>query len=110
VLTKSTVDLLDGGIISLFTHWQVYVLVAVSSIGLVVNQSAFQAGHVAASLPVIAVANPTLSAALGVVLFGETMGAQGGLEWAVVVGAALIAITGTVALAQSPLVTHSAER
>jgi len=106
VLTKSTVDLLDGGIVEVFTHWQLYVLVAVSIIGLIVNQSAFQAGHVAASLPVIAVANPALSAFLGVVLFGETIGAQGVLEWIVVLVAIAAAVLGTVALAQSPLVTH----
>src|SRR3954447_23785126 len=34
VLTKSTVDLLDQGVGSLFSHWQLYVLLAASAVGL----------------------------------------------------------------------------
>ena len=111
VLTKATVDLLaDGdGVFSVLAHWQPYALVTVSIAGLILNQSAFQAGHVAASLPVIAVANPVLSATLGVALFGETLGAQSPLEWAVTAGAIVMMVLGTVRLASSPLVAHEVE-
>jgi len=109
VLTKAAVDLLDDGVGALLSHWQLYVLVGVSIVGLVLNQSAFQAGHVAASLPVIAVANPVLSCTFGVLLFGETLGAQGGLEWTVTVVSIVAMIVGTILLAQSPLVSHEAE-
>ena len=60
VLTKATVDLFDDGVLQVLGHWQLYVLLAVSAVGLLLNQSAFQAGHVAASLPAIAVTNPVL--------------------------------------------------
>lgn len=109
VLTKATVDLFGDGALSVLGHWQPYVLVIVSIVGLVLNQSAFQAGHVAASLPVIAVTNPVLSATLGVLLFGETLGAQSPLEWVVTAGAIATMVLGTIGLASSPLVAHGVE-
>ena len=105
MLTKATVDLFGddfGSIIGIFLHWQPYALAIVSVAGLILNQSAFQAGHVAASLPVISVANPVLSSTFGVVLFGEMLGAHGVFEWTVTVVAIVTMIAGTVLLAQSP--------
>lgn len=112
VLTKATVDLFgDGvdGILDVLPHWQPYALVTVSIVGLVLNQSAFQAGHVAASLPVIAVANPVLASTFGVVLFGETLGADGAAAWTVTALAIVAMLVGTIRLAQSPLVAHEVE-
>ncbi len=109
VLTKATVDLLDGDVLELLAHWQLYALVVVSVAGLVLNQSAFQAGHVGASLPVIAVVNPVLSATLGVVLFGERFGATGVLAWGATGAAVVIMVIGTIRLASSPLVVHQLE-
>jgi drug/metabolite transporter (DMT)-like permease len=107
VLTKATVDLFDDGVIDAFSHWQPYALVAVSIAGLIINQSAFQAGHLAASLPAIAVTNPVLSAVLGVALFGERFGASGTLEVIATALAVVAMVIGTIRLARSPLVTHA---
>jgi drug/metabolite transporter (DMT)-like permease len=110
VLTKSTVDLFGtgfDGIVAVLGHWQPYALVIVSIAGLVLNQSAFQAGHVAASLPVISVANPVLSSAMGVALFGEHLGAHGVLPLTVTVLAIATMAVGTMRLASSPLVTQA---
>lgn len=104
VLTKATVDLFDQGVLDTFTHWQPYALVTVSVAGLVVNQSAFQAGHLAASLPAIAVTNPVLSAGLGVALFGERFGASSALEVTATVLAVVLMIGATLRLARSPIV------
>ena len=109
VLTKATVDLFQDGVLESLGHWQPYALVTVSIAGLVLNQSAFQAGHVAASLPVISVANPVLSSTFGVLLFGERLGASGALEWTVTVLAMVAMFVGTIRLARSPLVTHELE-
>jgi drug/metabolite transporter (DMT)-like permease len=110
VLTKATVDLFQGDdLLAILGHWQVYALVTVSIAGLILNQSAFQAGHVAASLPVIAVANPVLSSTLGILLFGEAFGAQGVLEWAITAAAVGAMVVGTIRLSQSPLVTHEVD-
>jgi drug/metabolite transporter (DMT)-like permease len=112
VLTKATVDLFgDGidGVLGVLGHWEPYALITVSIAGLILNQSAFQAGHVAASLPVIAVANPVLSCTFGVVLFGETLGAHGPLAWTVTALSIVAMTAGTILLAQSPLVAHEVE-
>jgi drug/metabolite transporter (DMT)-like permease len=106
VLTKATVDLLDDGIGALFTHWQLYVLLAVSFVGLLLNQSAFQAGHVAASLPAISVVNPFLASIFGITMFGEHLDAHGPLAVSVTVIAIAAMIIGTITLARSPLVAH----
>jgi drug/metabolite transporter (DMT)-like permease len=108
-LTKSTLDVLDQGVLELFTHWQPYALVAAGFVGFLLNQSAFQAGHLAASLPAMAVTDPVVGCCIGVMLFGETLGATGAV--AVVATAVSIAVmaVATVSLARSPLVTHSGE-
>jgi drug/metabolite transporter (DMT)-like permease len=108
VLTKATVDLFRNGVLETLNHWQPYALITVSIAGLLLNQSAFQAGHVAASLPVISVANPVLASTFGVVLFGETLGANGAFEWTMTVLAICAMFIGTIRLASSPLVQHEA--
>jgi hypothetical protein len=109
VLTKTTVDLFGDGLdgtLRVLQHWPPYALVVVSIAALILNQSAFQAGHVAASLPAIAVVNPVASATLGVLLFGEQLGAHGVFEIGVTALAAVMTVVGTLALATSPVVAH----
>jgi drug/metabolite transporter (DMT)-like permease len=109
VLTKATVDLVGDGVFALLGHWQLYALLAASLVGLLLNQSAFQAGHVAASLPAIAVANPVLSSAFAITMFGEHLDASGPLAVTVTAVSIVAMAVGTVALARSPLVTHEDE-
>ena len=106
VLTKATVDLFDDGVLEVLGHWQLSVLLAVSAVGLLLNQSAFQAGHVAASLPAIAVTNPVLSCIFAVTMFGEHLEASGPVAVTVTAVAVVAMVVGTIALARSPLVTH----
>jgi drug/metabolite transporter (DMT)-like permease len=105
VLTKATVDRLGGDVYPILGHWQLYALLLASGVGLILNQSAFQAGHVAASLPVISVTNPVLSSVMGILLFGEHLDAHGVLAWVVAGGAIVAMLVGTCWLARSPLVT-----
>ncbi len=107
ILTKATVDLFDGGVVQVLGHWQLYALLAVSAVGLLLNQSAFQAGHVAASLPAIAVTNPVFSCIFAVTMFGEHLDAHGPLAVTVTVASIAAMAVGTLALARSPLVTHA---
>jgi hypothetical protein len=109
VLTKATVDLLGDGVFALLGHWQLYALLAASLAGLLLNQSAFQAGHVAASLPAIAVVNPVLSSVFAITMFGEYLDASGPLAVLVIAVSIVAMAVGTVALARSPLVTHEDE-
>jgi hypothetical protein len=109
VLTKATVDLFQDGVPQTFTHWQPWALVVCSVAGLLLNQSAFQAGHVAASLPAISVVNPVLACIFGVTLFGEQFGADMTWEWIVTVLAIAAMVWGTIRLSTSPLVAHELE-
>ena len=105
-LTKSTVALLDDGVLQIFTHWQPYALGAAAAIGLLLNQSAFQAGHLAASLPAMAVTDPVVGCIIGVTLFGEGLGATGAVAIGVTVLSVVVMFAATISLARSPLVTH----
>lgn len=105
-LTKSTVALFDDGVLQAFTHWQPYALLAVAAVGLLLNQSAFQAGHLAASLPAMAVTDPVVGCVIGVTLFGESLGATGPFAVITTVVAVAVMLAATISLARSPLVTH----
>ena len=105
-LTKQVVDFLaHHSVESLFIHWPVYALAVFSVTGLLLNQSAFNAGHLAASLPALAVTNPILSSFLGIILFEEHLKAHGVLQYVVVAGAVAVMLGGVVRLARSPFVT-----
>ncbi len=108
-LTKSVTDLLGDGVAETFAHWQPYALVAIGAFGLLLNQSAFQAGHLAASLPAMAVTDPVVGCVLGVTLFGESLGATGPLAVVATALAVVVMFAATVSLARSPLVTHEDE-
>ena len=105
VLTKSVVDQLGAGVNAVLGSWHLYALIAISTVAMLVNQSAFQAGHVAAALPAISVVNPVVACALGVLLLGEGIHSRS----APVLGLAAVAIAamtvGTIVLARSPTVT-----
>jgi drug/metabolite transporter (DMT)-like permease len=105
-LTKQVVTIIDRhGVEGLFTHWPVYALAVFSIVGLILNQSAFNAGALAASLPALAVTNPVLSSILGVALFEETLSAHGVLQYTVSALAVVVMIGGVIRLARSPFVT-----
>ena len=105
-LTKQVVTVIEHhGFGGLPVHWPVYALGVFSIIGLILNQSAFNAGHLAASLPALAVTNPILSSILGVALFEESLAAHGVLQYAITALAIVIMLTGVVRLARSPFVS-----
>jgi drug/metabolite transporter (DMT)-like permease len=108
-LTKSTVALFDDGVLATFGHWQPYALLAVSAVGLLLNQCAFQAGHLAASLPAMAVTDPVVGCVIGVTLFGEGLGATGALAVGATTVSVVVMLVATISLARSPLVTHEEE-
>jgi len=105
-LTKSTLDLLGHDGWGTFTHWQPYALVGAGVIGFLLNQSAFQAGHLAASLPAMAITDPVVGSVIGVTLFGEAIGATQPLALVATGAAIVVMIVATLSLARSPLVTH----
>ncbi len=57
----------------MFTSWETYTLVAVGATGLLLDQSAFKAAPLTASLPGLTVAEPVVGIMLGAVLFGDPL-------------------------------------
>jgi drug/metabolite transporter (DMT)-like permease len=97
-LTKVTAHQLGISVGRVVTSWEVYLLVAVGVLGMVLTQSAFQAGPLKASLPALTVADPMVSALIGITIFHEHID-QDPFRIAVeLVGAALM-IGGVIALA-----------
>jgi drug/metabolite transporter (DMT)-like permease len=72
-LTKTSSHLLDRGIILLLVHWQPYALLVAGIGGMVIAQSAFQAGSLDASLPTMSVVDPVVSIMIGALAFGESI-------------------------------------
>lgn len=70
-LLKALTNIALHGPVALFTSWQLYAVVLLGACGLLLNQLAFQAGPLAASLPAIATVDPLASIALGVIVYDE---------------------------------------
>jgi drug/metabolite transporter (DMT)-like permease len=75
-LTKTSSHLLDLGLVPVLTHWQPYVLVLFGGAGMILSQSAFQAGALDFSLPTMTVADPVVSIAIGACVFHEAIAAS----------------------------------
>ena len=116
-LTKVTAHQLGNGITHALTGWQLYVLIAVGVVGMVLTQSAFQAGPLKASLPALTVADPMVSVLIGITAFHEHVD-QDPLRIAVELVGAVVMVGGVIALAPQiaqdrdvpPQVVVSAER
>ncbi|MEJ2886612.1 DMT family transporter [Actinomycetospora aeridis] len=99
-LTKSVVDALGDGVLALLTSWETWALVAAVLGGTLLQQSAFGAGPLAASLPAVTVGEPVVAAVLGIVVLGEQVRADG-LEWALIGVLVVLMIAATAALSRS---------
>ncbi|QFG21844.1 DMT family transporter [Actinomadura sp. WMMB 499] len=108
VLLAATVGKIERGAVALFTSWQTYVLVIASIGGLVLIQSAFQAGPLAATMPVIDSTEPAVAVTLGILLFDERI-RVGLLPSGLTVLGIAILLTGIAALDTSPLL-HALHR
>ena len=72
-LLKAVGDVAVHGPRALLTSWQLYTVFVIGVLGLLLNQLAFQAGPLTASLPAIATVNPRASIAIGVLVYDETV-------------------------------------
>ncbi len=103
-LYNSTIALLAKvGFFPVFVHWQPYLLIAASIVGMMLIQRAFRAGPLAASSPVIDCLLPLGAIALGLTMFGEKINTS---PWALTGGAVGLAllVAGIVLLDTSPVV------
>jgi len=100
-LTERTSHRLAISLAHTLGDWAPYVLVAVSIGGLLLNQSAFQAGDLKWSLPAITVLEPVVAILIGQTLFHEHIAAGALHVTGEIVGLALMAV-GVLTLARSP--------
>jgi hypothetical protein len=99
-LIKGVVGLLDHGVLAVLTSWETYGAAVSLGVGTLLQQSAFQAGALAASLPAVTVGEPVVAVAIGIAVLHEQLRA-GGAERALVGGLVAVLVVATFALARS---------
>lgn len=99
-LAKTTSHLLSNGVVAMLGHWQPWVLAVAGVVGMLVIQSAFQAGALDASLPTMTVVDPLVSIAIGALAFGESI-ATGVVASLVEVTALAVMAAGVFVLART---------
>jgi len=72
-LTRRTTQSYHGNLAAVFAQWTPYVLVAIGIVGLLLAQSAFEAGSLQASLPALTASEPLAGIAVGIVVFQENL-------------------------------------
>jgi hypothetical protein len=109
-VTEHTGRLLDGGALHALTSWAPYTLAVISISGLLLNQSAYQAGDLRLSLPVLTILEPVVAIVIGQALFGEYIASSPLAVTGEVAGLVAMAL-GVVALSRvsvAPAVTPEA--
>jgi drug/metabolite transporter (DMT)-like permease len=100
VTASFTTSLRADGLRSLLAHWQPWALVVLGLTGILLSTAAFQAGALAASLPVIDTVEPVSGVIIGAVLFDERL-ATSAAGLVAQLGAATVAATGIAMLGPS---------
>ncbi|GGY87087.1 DMT family transporter [Streptomyces poonensis] len=103
VLLAATVDRLRHGLPYALAAWQTYALVVASVGGLLLIQSAFQQGPLAASMTVLDAVEPLVAVTVGTAVFGETV-RTGWPVGAVTAAGLALAAAGIAVLDSSPLI------
>lgn len=109
VLTKGIVAELDSGVWAMLRMPEIYGWTVVAVVATALEQSAFRAGSMAASLPAVTVSEPLVASILGVVVLGETFH-PGRSGWITLGLAVVVMVIATGALARSQaMAQHPAE-
>lgn len=102
LLSKSVVDTyVNDGLVPLLLSWELWLLVALAVIGVGLQQAAFNAGPLQASLPAMTVVEPIVAFSLGYIVLGERFQAVG-VQWVALFIALVTMISATIALAARP--------
>lgn len=97
-------QLRSGGLASILAHWQPWALLVLGAAGMLLSASAYQAGALRTSLPIMDTLEPVSAVLIGTAVFGERLASSpGGL--ALQLGAAATAVAGIIVLGRSPLGT-----
>lgn len=101
VLTKGVVQYLGDGVFAWIPHWESYALAVASIGGVIVGQSAFQTGALAASVGATESTAPVSAAILGLVLLDESVFFDSADQIAAVVISVIMVLYGIAALARA---------
>jgi hypothetical protein len=107
VLTKGVVEVAGGGFGALLRAPEFYAWIPAALAGMIFQQSSFRAGALTASLPTVTVAKPVVASMLGVLVLGEALDTDGP-ELYGLVGASVLVIVSTIALARGEAATMAA--
>jgi drug/metabolite transporter (DMT)-like permease len=102
-LTKTTAHLLGLGVGHVLTSWQPYALIPAGLVGMLVCQSAFQAGSLGESLPLLTAVDPLVSIVIGITAFHEHVSQDPLRVIAEIVGT-MVMVGGVAVLGRSPLI------
>ena len=108
-LTKASTWLLGQGASTFFTAWEPYAMAVVALTGAIVQQSAFQAGPLPASLPVMDAVEPAIAVCIGVFAFDEQLATSLSALTLQAVGI-LALLVGIVVLDRSPVIVALQQR
>jgi len=107
-LAKTSAHLLGRGVGHFVGSWEPWAMIPGGLLGMVLCQSAFQAGELKASLPLLTAVDPLVSIVIGIVAFHEQV-SQHPLGVALEISAGAVLIIGILALGRSPLVAPGDE-
>jgi drug/metabolite transporter (DMT)-like permease len=105
-LTLSLARLLRAGQGPVLAHWQLWALLVLGVAGLQLSASAFQAGALPASLPIMDTVEPLTAVLIGTLALGERLAASPAGLAAQLAGAAS-AVAGIIVLGRSPLAARA---
>jgi hypothetical protein len=101
LLTRAFVHYLSGGILNWVPHWEPYALAVSSITGLILAQSAFQTGSLAAAVSAEQIMQALSGAALGIGMLDERVSVNGLVEALVLIAALAAMVWGVHALAEA---------
>lgn len=100
-MLKALTDIAVRSPLHLLISWQLYSVIALGAAGLLLNQLAFQAGPITASLPATATIDPLLSIVVGVLVYDERI-SRGPGNGGVLIGLLLLLGIAVIQLARTP--------
>ena len=105
-LTRQTLQILQHhGVSGLQHSWSAYCLVATGAVGLLLMQSAFNAGPLHSSLPTITAGEPVAGILLGIVVFGDRISLSPG-SLAMHAGGVAALVGGVILVARAPALSN----
>jgi drug/metabolite transporter (DMT)-like permease len=109
-LTRQTLEILQSNSVSaLFTSWSAYALVGAGAVGIWLMQSAFSAGPLQFSLPLISACEPLAGITLGVLVFGDRIQVTPGVLAMEASGLAAL-VAGVILVGRSPALSSLGHR